>query len=83
MSEDGIIGGIERSPEQAVHDVLDMLERDARLAPERIAQAIGRSADEVRDIIAQAEEDRIILHYGALIDWSRAGESEVEPLRYA
>ncbi len=60
-----------------MHDVLDLLEADARIAPERIAQATGRSEAEVRDLIARAERDGLILRYGALIDWERAGRPEV------
>lgn len=66
-----------RSAAPSVLDqVLELLERDARTAPERIAQALGRTEAEVREVIAQAERDRIILGYAALIDWARAGRAD-------
>lgn len=63
--------------DSTAEQILELLEQDARTAPERIAQALGRTEDEVRDIIAQAESDRVILRYTTLIDWSRAGRSDV------
>jgi len=58
-------------------EVLALLEQDGRITPERIAEAIGRPVDDVRGTIARAERDGVILRYGALIDWGRAGREEV------
>ena len=63
--------------DESIHDVLNLLEQDARITPERIAQATGRTAEDVKAIIAQAEADGIIRRYGALIDWDRAGRVSV------
>ena len=76
MSESSLSGEGAGAPE-AVFDVLALLEQDARTTPERIAQATGRSAAEVREAIARAERDGLILRYGALVDWDRAGREEV------
>ena len=62
---------------KAEFDVLALLEEDARTTPERIAQATGRSVAEVRAIIERAERDGVILGYGALVDWGRAGRNDV------
>ncbi len=58
-------------------DVLALLEQDARTTPEQIAQATGRSVADVRAIIERAERDGALLHYGALVDWGKAGRDEV------
>ncbi|MSQ61066.1 MAG: Lrp/AsnC family transcriptional regulator [Dehalococcoidia bacterium] len=63
--------------DQSIHDVLTLLEQDARITPERIAQATGRTTEDVKAIIARAEADGIILRYGALVDWERAGRTTV------
>lgn len=60
-----------------MEDILRVLEQDARATPERIAQMTGRSVDEVRQLIEQAEKDRIILSYKTQIDWGKLGEGPV------
>ena len=58
-------------------EILEILEKDARLTPKQIAEMTGKTADEVERIINQAEKDRIILKYKTIIDWSKAGEDQV------
>ena len=61
-------------------DVLKALEKDARLAPEKIATMTGHTLAEVRDAIHRAEEERILLKYKAVINWDRMGREEVSAL---
>ena len=60
--------------------ILRALERDARLTPAEIAAETGRSEGEVRALIAEAEERRLILGYGAKVNWEAAGELRVYAL---
>ncbi|MDO8689073.1 MAG: Lrp/AsnC family transcriptional regulator [Dehalococcoidia bacterium] len=61
-------------------DVLKALEKDARLAPEKIATMTGHALADVVDAIRRAEEDRILLKYKAVINWDRMGREEVSAL---
>lgn len=58
-------------------NVLEILERDARTTPEQIAAMTGRSPEEVRAIILDAEERRIIVRYRTVVNWDKAGEALV------
>ncbi len=57
--------------------VLQVLEKDARITPDKIATMTGLPQDEVEKIIAQAEKDKIIVKYKTVIDWSKLGEEQV------
>jgi DNA-binding Lrp family transcriptional regulator len=57
--------------------ILEALEKDARLTPERISAMIGISVAEVKKAIKKAEEDRAILKYKAVVDWAKLGEEQV------
>jgi DNA-binding Lrp family transcriptional regulator len=57
--------------------VLHILERDARTPPAEIATMVGAAEDEVRRIIRECEERKIIRRYKTLVDWERAGEESV------
>ena len=63
-----------------MEDVLKILERDARISPERLAQMTGHPLEEVRAFLQKAEADRAVLAYQALIDWKRLGREEVHAL---
>jgi DNA-binding Lrp family transcriptional regulator len=60
-----------------VHQILKILERDARQSPAQIAAMTGQSEAEVRRAIGEAEAQKIIRRYKTVIDWERAGEEEV------
>jgi len=61
-------------------EILKILEEDARTTPKQIAAMTGKSEDEVKELIRQAEEDRTILKYRTMIDWQKAGEEQVYAL---
>lgn len=61
-------------------DVLKALEKDARLAPEKIATMTGHPVAEVREAIHRAEDERIILKYKTVINWDRLVREEVSAL---
>lgn len=52
-------------------DILHLLERDGRLTPEQVAEQTGRSVEEVKAVIADAEARGIIRKYKAVINWER------------
>jgi len=57
--------------------IFEALEKDARLTPEQISTMTGISVAEVKKAIKKAEEDRAVLKYKAVIDWSKLGEEQV------
>ena len=58
-------------------EVLEAIEKDARLAPERISAMTSIPVEEVKRTIKKAEEDRIILKYKTIINWAKLGEDKV------
>lgn len=52
-------------------DILRMLEQDGRLTPAQLAERSGRTVDEVRAIIADAEAQGIIRKYKAVVNWDK------------
>ena len=58
-------------------DILAILEQNSRATPEEISELTGINVEEVRETIAQAEQDHAIVKYKTLINWNRLGEEEV------
>lgn len=63
-----------------MEEILRALERDGRLTPAQIAADTGRSEDEVRSLIDEATARKIILGYGARVNWEAAGRAIVYAL---
>ncbi len=63
-----------------VRQVLEILAKDARISPDKIATMTGLPVSEVEAIVKKAESDRAIIRYKTIINWERAGEEEVEAL---
>lgn len=61
-------------------EILDLLQANARLAPEQIAAMVGESPEAVAEAIHELEEQRVILRHTALVDWDRAGVDRVAAL---
>lgn len=59
------------------HEILRILERDARTTPAEIALMTGKTEEEVRQIIKQMEDAGIIRRYKTVIDWEKAGVEKV------
>jgi DNA-binding Lrp family transcriptional regulator len=57
--------------------ILDILARDARTTPAKIAVMLGKKEDEVTEAIADMEKRGIIRRYKTVIDWERAGRERV------
>lgn len=60
-----------------INQILKILEKDARTAPGRIAEMLGKSEEEVSQAIKQMEDSGVIRHYKAIIDWEKAGREQV------
>ena len=60
--------------------ILEALEKDARLTPEQISTMTGISVAEIKKAIKKAEADHAILKYKTIIDWSKLGEEQVMAL---
>ena len=63
-----------------MRDIFTILEQNAKATPEEISEMTGHTPEEVQETIAQAERDRTIVKYKAIINWDRAGEEEVMAL---
>lgn len=61
-------------------DILELLEKDARLTHRQIAVMLGREEEEVSRIIKEMEEKKYILGYFTLINWDRVGEEKVSAI---
>nr|WP_277998251.1 Lrp/AsnC family transcriptional regulator [Zhaonella formicivorans] len=60
--------------------ILRILERNSRLSSEDIAKMLDLSPQDVEREIKALEEEKIILSYGTLINWEKAGEEVVSAL---
>jgi DNA-binding Lrp family transcriptional regulator len=66
--------------EDNMNEIFQILEEDARKSPQRIATMTGIPLAEVKAAIKQAERDRTIIKYKAIINWDRLGEGKVVAL---
>jgi DNA-binding Lrp family transcriptional regulator len=57
-----------------VRQILELLERDARLSPETIATMTGLPVAEVSEAIATWEASGAIRRYKAVVDWDRVDD---------
>lgn len=60
-----------------MREVLELLERDARLTPEEIAEQTGRNEAEVAAFVAAMEASGVIKRYKTVIDWEKFGDEAV------
>jgi DNA-binding Lrp family transcriptional regulator len=63
--------------EATTNRILQILERDARATPAEVAAMVGMGEDDVRRILRECEERKIIRRYKTVVDWERAGEDAV------
>lgn len=57
--------------------ILRMLERDARASAADIATMAGVAEEEVRRIVRECEQARVIRRYKTVVDWEKAGQQDV------
>jgi len=63
-----------------MNEIFKILEEDARKTPQQIATMTGITVSKVKGAIKQAERDRTILKYKAIVNWDRLGEGQVVAL---
>lgn len=61
-------------------DILKILEKDARTTIDQIATMTGTLGKEVARQIKQAEKDRTILKYKAIVNWNKLEDEQVSAL---
>ena len=60
-----------------MREVLELLEKDARLTPREIAEQTGRDEKEVANYVQAMEARGIIKRYKAIVDWDKFGDEAV------
>ena len=60
-----------------VDRILDILATDGRASSQGIAERLGLQADEVERAIRKLADERLILGYRAVVDWSRSDNERV------
>jgi DNA-binding Lrp family transcriptional regulator len=66
--------------DQKKREILELLEKDARLSAAQIAVLLREPEDAVAKAMAAFEQSRTILQYRALVDWKKAGEKRIRAL---
>ena len=57
--------------------ILEILERDARTPPADIAAMLGLDEAQVRRVIRDCEQKKIIRRYKTIVDWDKTGDQSV------
>lgn len=60
-----------------MNQILQMLEKDARLTPEQVAVMTEKDAGDIKNAIREFEEKGVIVAYQALIDWDKTDREYV------
>ena len=60
--------------------LLELLQKDGRQTPARLAVLLGASEQEVCDEIARLEKEGVVLGYPALIDWDKTEREAITAL---
>jgi DNA-binding Lrp family transcriptional regulator len=58
-------------------EILRILENDARTSTKQIAAMTGISTAEITKLIKQAQKDRVILKYKAVVNWDKVEDERV------
>jgi len=59
------------------YEILDILKKNTRLDYKQIAAMLNLNENDVKKEILTMEQEGIILQYGALINWAKAGKTDV------
>ena len=60
--------------------LLELIEHDAKLSVESIAEELGTSIDEVVSMIAELESKKVICGYDTIINWDKVTEEKCNAL---
>jgi len=61
----------------AKRELVDLLLEDARESTQALARQLGRSEEEVEELLAELEGEGAVLGYQAVVDWSQVDEDHV------
>ena len=61
-------------------EILKILQNDARTTTKQISAMTGIPATEVTKLVKQAEKDRTILKYKAIVNWDKVEDEQVSAL---
>ena len=61
-------------------DILEVLEKDAKLSAEQIATMLNLDSSEVRNEISEMEKSGIILGYNTVVDWEKTDRETVSAM---
>ena len=68
------------SDKKELRKILKALEEDARRTPQQVATVTGLPLDQVKKAVKQAERNRTIVKYKAMVNWERLAEEQVVAL---
>jgi len=60
-----------------VKEILELMELNAKITEQEIAIMLDMEVEEVRKIIKEMEDSKIILRYITLVNWEKVGEEKV------
>ena len=60
--------------------ILELLEQNAKLTPEKIATLLGTNVETVKEKIEQYEKDKVIVSYKTVVDWQKTKRESVNAL---
>lgn len=55
-------------------EIIEILEKDARIPLEDVAKMVGFSLEETTAIVKQLEDEKILVRYISLVDWTKVEE---------
>jgi DNA-binding Lrp family transcriptional regulator len=55
-------------------EIVEILEKDARIAVEDIAKMVGLSVEETKTTMKKLEENKVIVRYISIVDWTKVEE---------
>nr|WP_106779628.1 Lrp/AsnC family transcriptional regulator [Lysinibacillus timonensis] len=55
-------------------EIVEILEKDARIATEDVAKMIGLSVEETKQTIKTLEDHKVIVRYISVVDWNKVEE---------
>lgn len=63
-----------------MEEILEILEKNARISEEQIAIMLGKSVEEVHSAIQKLEADNVIAGYSTLVNWDKTNKETVTAL---
>ena len=69
-------GGIHMKLTEKEIEIIELLEKDARLSIDTIAKMVSMSVPEVEQMIKKLEEAKVIVQYATVVDWRKVDGHE-------